>query len=53
MFSTQRKAQLDEIEKPAGRGASGLSESKLVSGLHEAWRVGTTKAVQITGQQDG
>jgi Protein of unknown function (DUF4197) len=53
LFSMSAKAQLDEIEKRAGLGASGLSESKVASGLKEALRVGTTKAVQITGRQDG
>jgi hypothetical protein len=45
---------LDELEKRAGLGdVSGLSESKVASGLKEALRVGTTKAVQITGKPDG
>ena len=46
-------AQLDELAQRAGLSGSGLSESKVASGLKEALRVGTTKAVQITGKPDG
>ena len=54
LFSSTAHAQLDELEKRAGLGdVSGLSESKVASGLKEALRVGTTKAVQITGKPDG
>jgi hypothetical protein len=54
LFSNTAHAQLDELEKRAGLGdVSGLSESKVASGLKEALRVGTTKAVQITGKPDG
>jgi len=54
LFSSTAHAQLDELEKRAGLGdVSGLSESKVASGLKEALRVGATKAVQITGKPDG
>lgn len=53
MFSASAKAQLEELERRAGLGASGLSESKVASGLKEALRVGTTKAVEITGKPNG
>jgi hypothetical protein len=54
LFSSTAHAQLEELEKRAGLGdVSGLSESKVASGLKEALRVGTTKAVQITGKSDG
>jgi hypothetical protein len=54
LFSNTAHAQLDELEKRAGLGdVTGLSESKVASGLKEALRVGTTKAVQITGKPDG
>ena len=37
-------AQLDELAQRAGLSGSGLSESKVASGLKEALRVGTTNA---------
>jgi hypothetical protein len=54
LFSSTARAQLDELKKRAGLGStSELSESKVASGLKEALRVGTTKAVQNTGRPDG
>jgi hypothetical protein len=48
------RAQLDELEKRAGLGsASGLSESKVASGLKEALQVGTENAVKLTGRPNG
>ena len=54
LFSGSSYGQLDELEKRAGIGSvSGLSESKVDSGLKEALQVGTEKAVKITGRPNG
>jgi hypothetical protein len=52
-YSTSAHAQLEELAKRAGLTGSEMSESKVASGLKEALRVGTAKAVQITGKRDG
>jgi hypothetical protein len=47
-------AQLDQLEKRIGIGdVSGLSDSKVASGLKEALKVGTENAVKLTGKTDG
>jgi hypothetical protein len=54
LFSVPVRAQLDEIEKRIGvNGASGLSESKVASGLKQALQVGSENAVKIVGKPDG
>ena len=54
LFSTAAHAQLEELAKRAGLGnASGLSDSKVASGLKEALRVGANNAVKLTGKTDG
>src|ERR1700761_6436200 len=54
MFSIPAVAQLDEIEKRIGvNGASGLSESKVASGLKQALQVGSENAVKIVGKPNG
>src|SRR6201996_237136 len=54
MFSIPAHAQLDEIEKRIGiNGASGLSESKVASGLKQALQVGSENAVKIVGKPNG
>jgi Protein of unknown function (DUF4197) len=46
--------QFEELAKRAGLGiTSGLSESKVASGLKQALQVGATNAVTITGQPNG
>ena len=53
-FVVSTPAQLEELAKRAGLGSnSGLSESKVASGLKQALQVGATKAVKITGQPNG
>jgi hypothetical protein len=53
-FCCAAQAQIEELEKRIGiNGASGLSESKVASGLKEALQVGTEKAVKITGRPNG
>ena len=53
-FASNANAQLDELAKRVGLGnASGLSDSKVASGLKEALKVGAGKAVNITGKTDG
>ena len=53
-FQSAGYAQFEELAKRVGLGSStGLSESKLASGLKEALQVGTTNAVRITGKSDG
>jgi hypothetical protein len=53
-FCGPAHAQIEELEKRIGiNGASGLSESKVASGLKEALQVGTEKAVKITGKPNG
>jgi hypothetical protein len=47
-------AQLEELEKRAGLGnASGLTDSKVASGLKDALRVGAENSVKLTGKTDG
>jgi len=48
-------AQLDRILKGLGIGEkdSGLSDTKIGSGLKEALRIGTANAVNLTGKTDG
>src|SRR5712692_11839644 len=54
LFSTAAHAQLEELAKRAGLGnTSGLSDSKVASGLKEALRVGANNAVKLTGKTDG
>lgn len=54
LFSVPVRAQLDEIEKRIGvNGASGLSESKVASGLKQALQVGSENAVKIVGKPNG
>src|SRR6266403_2748127 len=54
LFSTAAHAQLEELAKRAGLGnATGLSDSKVASGLKEALRVGANNAVKLTGKTDG
>jgi Protein of unknown function (DUF4197) len=54
MFSIPVHAQLDELEKRIGiNGASGLSESKVASGLKQALQVGSENAVKIVGKPNG
>lgn len=56
--STNSAAQLDDVLKRAQEGlaqrsTAGLSNDKIVSGLKEALRVSTSKAVAVTGRPDG
>jgi len=54
LSSSAACAQLDQLEKRMGLGnASGLSDSKVASGLKEALRVGADNAVKLTGKTDG
>ena len=54
LFSVPAHAQLDEIEKRIGvNGPSGLSESKVASGLKQALQVGSENAVKIVGKPNG
>ncbi len=54
LCSSAAHAQIEELEKRVGIGnASGLSESKVASGLKEALKVGASKAVNLTGRTDG
>jgi hypothetical protein len=54
LFCGSARAQLDELEKRAGLGgASGLSESKVASGLKQALQVGSENAVKIVGKPNG
>ncbi len=47
-------AQLDQIQKRLGLGnSSGLSDSKITSGLKEALQVGADNSVKLTGKTDG
>lgn len=47
-------SQAGEISQRLGLGnQSGLTDSKLASGLKEALRVGTENAVKLTGRRDG
>ena len=54
VFTTVSFSQTGEISKRLGLGnSSGLSDSKVASGLKEALKVGTGNAVKLTGQRDG
>ena len=54
LFSIGAHAQLEELEKRAGLGGtSGLTDSKVASGLKEALRVGAENSVKLTGKTDG
>lgn len=53
LFSVPARAQLDELEKRVGINASGLSESKVASGLKQALQVGSENAVKIVGKPNG
>jgi hypothetical protein len=54
LSSSAAYAQLDQIEKRIGlANASGLSDSKVASGLKEALRIGADNAVKLTGKTDG
>jgi len=54
LSSITAHAQLEELEKRAGLGnASGLTDSKVASGLKEALRVGAENSVKLTGKTDG
>lgn len=47
-------AQLDQVQKRLGLGnSSGLSDSKIASGLKEALQVGADNSVKLTGKTDG
>ncbi len=57
-FCTAASAQLDQIVKEADqalehRDISGLSDSKIISGLKQALEISTGKAVAATGKPDG
>ena len=52
-FQSVGHAQLEELAKRVCLSGSGLSESKVASGLREALQVGTTNAVKIIGKPDG
>lgn len=54
LFAMTASAQVDQISKTLGlENKSGLSDSKIGSGLKEALQVGTTNAVKLTGRPDG
>jgi Protein of unknown function (DUF4197) len=54
LFAIPTFAQIDQLSKTLGLGnKSGLSDSKIASGLKEALEVGTTTAVKLTGRPDG
>ena len=54
VLTTLSFSQTDEISRRLGLGnASGLSDSKIASGLKEALRVGADNSVKLTGQRDG
>lgn len=47
-------AQLDQVTKGLGLGSqSGLSDSKVASGLKQALQIGAENAVKLTGKTDG
>jgi len=52
IFSTFSFSQTGDISKRLGLG-SGLSDSKVASGLKEALKVGAENAVKLTGRRDG
>lgn len=54
VFTRVSFSQTDEISRRLGLGnSSGLSDSKVTSGLKEALRVGAENAVKLTGRRDG
>lgn len=54
LSSSVAHAQLDQIEKRIGlESGTGLSDSKVASGLKEALQVGANNAVKLTGKTDG
>ena len=54
VFTMPSISQTDEIARRLGLGnASGLSDSKVASGLKEALKVGAQNAVKLTGRRDG
>jgi hypothetical protein len=54
LSSSVAHAQLDQLKKRVGlEDASGLSDSKVASGLKEALQVGADNAVKLTGKTDG
>lgn len=54
VFTTVSFAQIGDIYKRLGLGnQTGLSDSKIASGLKEALQVATGNAVKLTGQPDG
>jgi hypothetical protein len=54
LASAAAHAQLDQLAKEAGlESISGLSNSKVASGLKEALKVGASNAVKLTGKTDG
>ena len=54
LFSVPAHAQLDQLEKRIGiNDASGLSETKVASGLKQALQVGSENAVKIVGKPNG
>ena len=54
LFSVPAQAQLDQLEKRIGiNDASGLSETKVASGLKQALQVGSENAVKIVGKPNG
>ncbi len=53
-LSTTAQAQIDQLTKRVGLGdTSGLSDSKVASGLKEALQVGADNAVKLTGKTNG
>ncbi len=47
-------ARLDQVTKGLGLGSpTGLSDSKVASGLKQALQIGTNNAVKLTGRTDG
>jgi hypothetical protein len=54
LYSSAAHAQLDQLQKRLGLGTtSGLSDSKIASGLKEALQVGADNSVKLTGKTDG
>lgn len=54
VFTTVSFAQFGDFYKRLGLGdRSGLSDSKIASGLKEALQIGADNAVRLTGQPDG
>lgn len=54
LFAMPSFGQADQLSKQLRLGSqSGLSDSKIASGLTEALKVGATNAVKLTGRRDG